>query len=81
MTLLRLKNQATPEYSNNCKALAVKMMQVGIGYTTDIVIGAAVAMVATILIKYGDGDGDVDTFADSVRKAIKDHPMVKKGAV
>lgn len=74
MTLLRLKNQATPEYSNNCKALAVKMMQAGIGHTADIVIGAAVVMVAAILIKYGDGNGDVDTFADSVRAAMKDHP-------
>lgn len=77
MTLLRLKGKGAPEYSDACRLLSVKMMQPAVGSATDVVIGAIVVMVAAVLIKYGSGADDVDTFSESVKQAIKDHPRTK----
>lgn len=73
MTVLRLKGRATQEYSESCRMLSVTMMKSVIGHPMDQVIGAVVVTVAAILMKYGEGVGDVDAFAESVRDAIKSH--------
>jgi hypothetical protein len=63
---------ATPEYQSTCRKLAVRLVQASEGYTPEELLGAAIVLSAGLLLKYAEGEHDVDDFADKLRVAIND---------
>lgn len=52
--------------------LAKAMMSAAMGSSKAAIPAALAICVASVLMKYGDGEGDVDAFAEFVRKVISD---------